>query len=47
MSDISGAIPLRLPPLQEVNHRIELVDPNLPIKLISLSIEQEAYPARG
>jgi hypothetical protein len=32
ISDITGPIPLRLPPLREVNHRITLVDPSLPIK---------------
>jgi hypothetical protein len=32
ISDITGLIPLELPPFSEVNHRIPLIDPNKPIK---------------
>jgi transposase InsO family protein len=32
ISDITGPIPLKLPPLREVNHRIPLIDPTMPIK---------------
>jgi hypothetical protein len=32
ISDITGPIPLRLPPLREVNHYIHLIDPSKPIR---------------
>ena len=32
ISDITGPIPLELPPFREVNHRIPLIDPKKPIK---------------
>src|SRR5882757_5373014 len=31
-SDITGPIPSRLPPLQEMNHSLKLIEPNSPIK---------------
>ena len=32
ISDITGPIPMELPPFREVNHRIPLIDPSKPIK---------------